>query len=116
MGCVIFAKHEQSSRASSSCTDPRSHQEPAVPKSPQRDPEGLKRSLNMVFDKYDLNGDQVLTRNEVKIMMLEVGQKNNKFVSEEELEMHVEDFFNKADIDHDGRIARDEFLRYYKQL
>ena len=56
----------------------------------------------MTFNEIDLNGDGVVSREELAAML----QNLNEFVSDQE----IDDMILKADLNNDGLIQFDEFI------
>jgi Ca2+-binding EF-hand superfamily protein len=78
--------------------------------------QAMRKHLNEVFDKYDLDRDDVLDAKEVRYMIIEMASsRKDKLISEKELQTYVRNFFEQVDLNKDGNIGREEFYHFYKQ-
>ena len=57
----------------------------------------MRNEVEEIFDKYDLNKDGVLERNEVVVMLEEMANCRNKRASWGTMEEYVNNFMQKAD-------------------
>ena len=62
--------------------------------------------MKLTFKKFDRNGDNFVSKEELKITMIKIGEK---FTEEE-----IEAIFHEADTDKDGKISYKEFKEMMK--
>ncbi|KAG8515878.1 Calmodulin-3 [Galemys pyrenaicus] len=70
-------------------------------------PGGSEEELREVFKAFDLNGDGHISVDELKQAMVKIGQP----LSQEELDMMIQ----QADVDKDGQVNYEEFVRILSQ-
>jgi Ca2+-binding EF-hand superfamily protein len=68
----------------------------------------FEEKLSSIFSLFDRNEDNYISRNEIRETMHNLGENINDELIEEMMQM--------ADIDHDGRISRDEFKKLLIEL
>ena len=69
------------------------------------------------FDLYDVNGNGVITREELKQLVCEAVMKRSIFLNldEEAIERVLDSTFEQVDIEKDGSISYEEFYRMVKE-
>ena len=76
----------------------------------------IEEKINFVFKLYDLNGDNVLTLDELSKIFSAVyrllGDNVNLKHDQQTYESQAEKLYNKIDTNKSGAITRDQFLKY----
>lgn len=67
-----------------------------------------RKSLTSIFTLFDRNQDNYISRHEIRETMQNLGEYIDDHL--------VEEMMQTADIDHDGRISREEFEKLLLQL
>ena len=80
------------------------------------DEKELKKTLDEIFDKYDKNKDEALSKQETHMMMKELMARKNQTMTDKELDNLIYNMFDKADKDKNGSLDREEFYKFYKMM
>ena len=76
----------------------------------------LKKILDSIFDKYDEDKDERLSKDEIRKMINQMMGKNKKDLSKEEVDTLIDNLLDKADKDKNGSVNRNEFYLFYKMM
>jgi Ca2+-binding EF-hand superfamily protein len=79
------------------------------------DEKKLRMEVDKIFDKYDINKDGVLEKEEVALMLKDLNMSRSKTTSSDDIESYVSNFMLKADKNDNGVIDKREFYNYYKE-
>lgn len=66
----------------------------------------IKRHIDALFIKYDKDHNEVLDKNEVRMMLIDMFDGHPHVITEEEVNI----FMNTADKNKDGLIQKEEFV------
>jgi Ca2+-binding EF-hand superfamily protein len=78
------------------------------------DEDEFKKVVNVLFDEYDNDKDGTLEREEVQLMIKDLGQRKQRNMTAESLNKYVTEYIKKADTNRDGKINKDEFYNFYR--
>lgn len=67
--------------------------------------------LKLVYQMYDIQGTKAVTRDDVKIITKAQFQLQGKLLEEKEINQSADNCFNQCDLNKDGKITEDEFMK-----
>jgi len=76
--------------------------------SPNGDPDA---KLRLVYSMYDIKGDKAVTTDDVKTITKAQFQLQGWPLRDEDLDQRVKSCFNQCDLNRDGKITQEEFLK-----
>merc|ERR1712122_422872 len=76
--------------------------------SPNGDPDA---KLRLVYSMYDIKGDKAVTTDDVKTITKAQFQLQGWPLRDEDLDQRVKSCFNQCDLNRDGKITPEEFLK-----
>ncbi len=74
-----------------------------------------EEKIRFAFDIHDIDGNGVIDRNELRALIEQSFDENNLDYDPYQLEFLVDEYFERADVDHDGKIDFYEFLDIAKK-